>query len=207
MYDLINAHVQAILQTIPPDHATDYDWLIQNLHQTATSEYQERYRKYWQLNAARLCANYCAAYFQALQAAQASPPILGDVAQRLYQTPTNKNGRKSLQFSFVTKLLHMVNRSAPIYDSRVAAFYFFQVPSPKQPLQARIASFVAFQNFLGREYRRILTNGLLAQSIQAFRKLFNPQQFTDEKLIDSLLWAYVALLRNGGLTNGAIIYR
>ncbi len=142
-----------------------------------------------------------------LQAAQANRPLFGNLAQQLYNTPTHGNGRQSLQCSFATKLLHMVNPNAPIYDSLVAAFYFFQEPGRNKPLGQRIAAYVAFHTFLAEEYRRILANGLLAASIQAFRQQFNPQHFTDEKVIDSLLWTYVALLRSGGVTSGTIIYR
>jgi hypothetical protein len=207
MYDLINGHIQAILGTIPQSHVTEYDWLIQNLGQCATPQYQGRYKNYWRLNVARLSANYCNVYFQALQTAQLNPPTVGNLAQQLYNTPTHGNGRQSLQFSFATKLLHMVNPNAPIYDSLVAAFYFFQEPGRNLALTQRIAAFAAFHAFLAQEYRRILANSLLGVSIQAFRQRLNPQQSTDEKVIDSLLWAYVALLRNGGVSNETIIYR
>ena len=101
----------------------------------------------------------------------------------IYKIPTNKSGRQSLQISFATKLLHMVNPTTPIYDSMVAAFYFFDEPGRKQPLQ------------------------LLSPAIQSFRRRFSPQHFTDEKVIDSLLWAFVSLLRNGAVVQGTVVYR
>lgn len=206
MYDLINNHVQIILATIPQNHVTDYDWLIQNLQQAGTPQYQANYRNYWGMNAARLNAAYYGAYFQALQAALANPPPLGNLAQALYQIPAHANGRQSLQFSFATKLLHMANPQSPIYSKEVAAFYFFQGPDYNHPLQQRINDLVAFHNFLSTEYARVLTNGLLTTSFQAFHAQFNPQHFTDVKIIDSLIWAFVALLNNGALMNGQIIY-
>lgn len=89
----------------------------------------------------------------------------------------------------------------------VAAFYFFFDPHRGLALAERIAEFVVFHNFLQVEYNRILNNGLLANSIQAFRQQFNPQCFTDEKVIDSLIWGFVVLLMNGGRINGQILYR
>ena len=194
MYDLINAHIQAILGAIPQKHVTEYDWLIQNVNQCETPQYQARYKNFWRLNAARLSANYCNFYFKVLRKAQINPPAVGNLAQQLHNTPTHGNGRKSLQFSFATKLLHMVNPNAPIYDSLVAAFYFFQEPDRNQTLQQRVNAYVAFHTFLAVEYQRILSNNLLGLSIQAFRQQFNPQRFTDTKVIDSLLWAYVTML-------------
>ena len=63
MYNLINTHIQAMLGTIPKSHVTEYDYLIQNVNQCMTPDYQIRHRKYWRLNAARLSANYCNVYF------------------------------------------------------------------------------------------------------------------------------------------------
>lgn len=206
MYNLIDTHIQTILNTIPQNHVTEYDWLIQNLDQCGTPEYQARYRKYWRLNTAQLSANYCNDYFQSLQSARLNPPTAGNLAHQLYATPTHKGGRQSLQFSFATKLLHMVNPNTPIYDSMVGAFYFFQAPGPKIALPQRVAALVMFHNYLGQEYQRICANNLLAVSIQAFRQRFNPHHFTEEKVIDSLIWAFVALLRDGGITNGTISY-
>ncbi len=206
MYTLINHHVEALLDSIPPGHVPEYDWLLQNLDQCAMGEYQGRYAHYWRLNAARLCADYRLKYFQALEAAQEEPPAIEDLAQQLYEVPTHANGRQSLQFSFATKLIHTVNPNAPIHDSLIATLYFFQEPNRDQVLGQRIATLTAFHAFLTEEYQRILVGGLLAPSIEAFRLRFAPQEFTDEKVIDSLLWAFVALLRNGGLINGGIFY-
>jgi hypothetical protein len=66
---------------------------------------------------------------------------------------------------------------------------------------------VAFHGFLTQEYARVLNGGLLASAIQEFRLRLNPQHFTDEKIVDSLIWAFVALLRKGALPKGQIVYR
>jgi hypothetical protein len=53
MYDLINHHIQIILQAIPQDTVTDYDWLIDNPQLVGTAEYQKTYQKtyrnYWRM--------------------------------------------------------------------------------------------------------------------------------------------------------------
>src|SRR5271157_3549239 len=125
MYDLINHHIQIILQSIPQNDVADYDWLIQNLQQVSTPDYQAKYRSYWGMNGAGLGPAYRAVYFQELQSALTNPPALGSLAAKLYQTPTSSKGQ-SLQRVFATKLLHTADRQIPIYDSNVAAFYFFQ---------------------------------------------------------------------------------
>jgi len=52
----------------------------------------------------------------------------------------------------------------------------------------------------------VLNGGLLATAIQEFRLKLNPQHFTDEKIVDSLIWAFVGLLRKGALPKGQIVY-
>ncbi len=206
MYDLINAHIDTILkQKIIPSHVNDYSCLIQNLSQITGSQFQKKYRGFWVMRFP--CQAYCQIYFQTLQAAMTNPPTLNVLAENLYNTPSRKDGSLTLEFSFATKLLHMINPQTPIYDSKVAAFYFFQEPNSKRPLQERIARFCAFHAFLIQEYQRVLQNGLLASSIRTFRQKFSLQNFTDEKVIDSLIWAYVVLLQDGALTKGQVIYR
>jgi len=205
MYSLINQFAQTVVATIEPDHVTDYEWLIRNVGQGTAPDYQKRYRRFWAMNAAQLSPAFYTAYFGALNAALNHPPTLSSVAQTLHDASARQNGQKSLQFSFATKLLHMTNTHSPIYDSQVAAFYFFQEPSID--LQQRINGLVAFHSFLTQEYARVLNGGLLASAIQEFRLRLKPQHFTDEKIVDSLIWAFVALLRKGALPAGQIAYR
>ena len=207
MYNLINNNIQLVLQKIEKEWVNEYDWLISNLHNCAQPAYQRRYKVFWRLNAARLHDNFCNAYFQALHNAKSNRPDLSKLTLALHATPTHGNGRKSLQFSFASKLLHMVSPSMPIYDSLVAAFYFYQEPSRKLTPEQRVASLVGFHSFLCSEYQRILTNNLLAQSIAAFRKHFNPHHFTDEKIIDSLIWGYVSLSKGGAVAEGQVQYQ
>lgn len=211
MYCLINTHIPQILQNIQnkdPGHVYDYDYLIQNLQQATTPQYQRKYRNYWRLNVARLLPSYYHQYFQQLQSGlSGSPPQMQALVTQLYQIPTHANGRQTLQFSFCSKLCHMLDPHLPIYDAMIAAFYFYIEPNPKTPCQQRIAHHMTFYNFLIKEYNRVLTAGLLTTAIQQFRQHFSPQHFTDEKVIDSLIWAFVTLARQGGVINGTIVYR
>ncbi len=215
MYSLINQFAQTVvarIATIEPDHVTDYEWLIRNVGQSTAPDYQKRYRRFWAMNAAQLSPAFYTAYFGALNAALNHPQTLSKVAQTLHDASARQNGQKSLQFSFATKLLHMTNQHSPIYDSQVAAFYFFQEPEIKDPnnpsdLQRRISIFVTFHDFLRQEYARVLQSSLLASAIREFRLRLNPQHFTDEKIVDSLIWAFVGLLRKSALPTGQITYR
>jgi hypothetical protein len=196
-----------LVAAIPASHVADYDWLRENTDALDTPRYQTRYRAYWQMTAARLSPDFCAAYFAALRTGLKSAPELGPLTHALYDTATHLNGRRSLQFSFASKLLHMANPRIPIYDSQVARFYFFLEPPRERPLEERVATLVAFHGFLAQEYARVLTAGLLTNAITLFRQRLHPRFFTDEKCIDSLIWAFVGFLKKGALSSGRVIYR
>ncbi len=114
----------------------------------------------------------------------------GSVVNQLYDIPRNVNDGRSLQFSFVSKLIHTVDPHSPIYDSKVKGFYCFIEPTRANPIPVRIAGLLEFHKKLAIEYQRV-KDGLLTQAIQQFRQYFNPESktFTDEKVIDSLIWA------------------
>jgi hypothetical protein len=188
-YDEINENIDRILESIDQKHVTEYDWLVQNIHNVAEADYQRRYKSYWWLDKAELSQNYCLAYFQHLQAGlNDNAPQLNIIVNRLYQMPVSQN-KHALQFSFCTKLCHMINRNSPIYDRYIRGFYNFEPPSSSLPVQHRIALLMEFYQYLVHEYNRVLQEGLLTKSIQAFRQRFKSQYFTDIKVIDSLIWA------------------
>lgn len=206
MYHLNNTYSEDILSTIRPDHISEYDWLMDNMKYCREPAYQKRYRTYWRMNAARLCPAYCTAYFDQLHVAQSRKIPLSALARTLYATPTTRTGKQSLQISFASKLLHTADPHLPIYDALVRDFYFWTSPSPRQSLNGRINTLYAFYTFLEQEYQRVLTHNLLQNPIRDFRSRFTPKHFTDEKIIDSLLWAFVALLKHNAIPSGLIEY-
>jgi hypothetical protein len=112
-----------------------------------------------------------------------------------------------LQFSFATKLAHMVDPHVPIFDSFVANFYFFTVPPPTRPFQDRLASLLEFHAFLTREYARVLHLGLLAPAIEQIRSQRRlGSAVPDERVVDWLIWAWVSLLRSGAQIHGKALY-
>ncbi|MDP2983269.1 MAG: hypothetical protein Q8O92_08070 [Candidatus Latescibacter sp.] len=204
---MINTNIDQILQSIEKDHVPYYDYLIQNIDRLQTPSYRAAYKNYWGLYAALLSEDFCGVYFGQLQAGlRGGMPQIGALLKELYNTPTHKNGRKSLQFSFCSKLCHMVDRQTPIYDSRIRDFYFFTEPDRKLSLQQRVNGYVYFHDFLIDEYHRVLIEGLLSRSIQAFRQRYRPKHFTDIKVIDSLIWAFTNLSKSGGLSDRKIVY-
>lgn len=188
-YDRINSNIQDILDSISNEHVWLYDWLVQNFNRVGEDEYQKRYKTFWRLNGAGLSRGFCDHYFHYLLTAGDTVPRLDELALELYQVPIRPN-KYALQFSFCTKLCHMLDRNMPIYDSNIRDFYDFKVPSYYLPVQLRIENLVEFHRYLVHEYQRVLHEGILDDAILAFLERFNPEHFTDIKVIDSLIWAY-----------------
>jgi hypothetical protein len=197
MYSFINKNADKVVASVTRDFVTEYSWLIQNAipSQIGTPAYQKRYRKYWSMNLSQLSPDFFLAYFRILAKARREQIPLDRIVNYLYEASTRMNGQKSVQFSFATKLLHMTDQHLPVYDSQVAEFYFFQAPT-RGSFEERLAALTEFYEYLRVEYARVLKNGLLSTAIKAFRREFPENKFTDEKIIDSLIWAFIKLLRS-----------
>jgi len=196
MYQLIEANWAIVLGAIDNYHVTEYDWLIANLpvvNVSLNKQYQMRYAKYWGLSPVFVNNGWLANYFLELEAAKTAmpAPVCNNICRALYGTPSTSKLACALQYSFCSKIVHMVRQNDPIFDSRVEAFYFFFRPASSTPLGQRIIRHDAFMNFLRCEYQRVIRNGLLRQAIANFRARFHPVNFTDEKIIDSLIWAWI----------------
>jgi hypothetical protein len=212
MYRLINQNIDLILTTLDYHLAIETHLsILRRFNQGDVrhdTSFHLDYRRYWGLNAARLSETFCLAYFDLMEGLRTNHNIDTEtVVRHLYQLPTHKKGRQSLQFSFASKLVHTLDPHKPIYDSLVADFYFFRPPDPNKELDFRLRSLSTFYRFLCHEYERVLEQALLEPSILRFRQIQGvDENYTDEKIIDTLIWQFVTLLRKGALTDGHIVY-
>lgn len=76
-----------------------------------------------------------------------------------------------------------------------------------KPVHVHIGKYNSFIDFMKNEALRIIGNGLLRNSINAFKAQFKLRTFTDEKIIDSLIWAFVKVCRGGAIVRGTISFR
>jgi hypothetical protein len=210
MYSVLNRHIEPLLASIARDGGLDqYKYLMDSFRRTDTTrddQFQRTYRTYWQMGAARLSDEFCRAYFTHLEELKAfERPDVGRIAVWLYNVASNSRGERKLHFSFSTKMLHMLQPNAPVYDSLVAQFYFLSEDGATfdEKLRSRMESY----RFLTAEYQRVLDEGLLAQSIAAFRRRFAfGDTFTDTKIIDTLIWRFAAMMVGGAQKNGLVKY-
>jgi hypothetical protein len=199
LYRLINDRIAEITQAFKQTQdLEDYSWLSSALHEedvSTSAYYQRRFRAFWRM---RCGDEYGRAFFAKLEASKRESgvdPIL--VAGELYAFPTREQN-KTLQFSFATKLAHMINSHLPIYDSMISAFYFLPMIGSSGNIDARLRQCRRYFVFLKTEYARILAEGSLNPAICVFRQaLPHAASNTDEKVIDWLVWKFVDLAYQG----------
>lgn len=213
MYQLINDHIDAILDAIQPETAIDpYNELMEALQVVDVSndsQFRSTYSQYWGLNAARLSDHFQDVYFRSLEALKAGTnnAEVAAVATELLKTPTGNKGKQSLQFSFSSKLVHMIHPQMPVYDSTVERFFFLPGTETLSKPHRKLDRLLKSYNFLILEYQRILDNEILSQSITRFRNKYqNTETWTDVRIIDTLIWQFVSFMRNGDANSREILY-
>lgn len=98
----------------------------------------------------------------------------------------NKQKTEKVQFSFVTKLLNIMNDAKyPIYDLNVATVFGFAVPY--QPdIKEKIDKYVKLYEIIQEVYKEVLI--VYADKIASFRKVFDCKDVTDLRIVDIITW-------------------
>lgn len=210
MYRIINDNIGLILENMKENHLIpDYISLLTRLHEgniTKNQVFIDDYKKFWAMNVARLPQEFFNRYFDYLEKNKKNQQItLLDVIEYLYHNST-KN--RKVHFSFSSKLVHMINPNKPIYDTNIQSFYYLPDFSIEESYDDKIAVINKNYDFIEYEYKRIIRDNLLDPSINLFYK-FEPNQdeITYVKIIDSLIWTLVKLLRKGYVRDREIIYK
>ena len=207
MYTWINQCADELLGNLDA-HVQDYSDLRRKLFEVDVridEDFQRKYKAFWAMNVARLSKAYTDAHFECLELNKQGPaPGVDDVADRLHRFPTSADGRSSLQFSFASKLVHMIEPSKPVFDSLIERFYF--LPASTASGMKRLGDRMKSYDFLVKEHARILRDGLLSDAIAKFRDRFGGFNLAEEKIIDSLVWSFAGKLNGGAIQSGELQY-
>jgi len=210
MYRLINDYRDAICLRLADLDIAAYGELMKALQSrgadaTTSPHFQAAYRRYWRMNVARLGDLYYRRYFELLADCWVSQStdieaIVRDLAETLEA--------RTLQFSFATKLAHMVNPRLPVFDSFVAAFYFYTPPASSNSFDQRLGDLLTFYRFLQAEYDRVTRDPAGSRMLAEVRnKLSLDLAVPDERVLDWLIWGLVSLLRERARQRVEIQYR
>lgn len=192
----IENNCEEIFANFPREHVDRYVWLRENLHKrniASCAEYQKKYRGYWVMRYIAPTSEFAKKYFDYLEKHKNNKKLTFlQAAKDLSDLTTDSKGQqKSYQFSFISKLVHMVNNKSPIFDSQVKKFY--KLPNiPQTTTQEKREKSLLIMDILHKGQRKILSEKLLDKSISQFRQKFSDSGFSDEKIIDSIIWHYSA---------------
>lgn len=170
------------------DGLQKYLYLQQDFHNVDVSkntQYQRVFRNFWALSTRykSIDDSFIAGYFQILENYKKDDmsPTFSDAFQRVHAIGN------TLQMSFTSKLVHMLNTDMPVWDSIVAEKHFhFKKPysyvkNPDIAFPERYAEYnFAFQDYLQTDNAKEL--------ISLFNYRFPKARISDIKKIDFILW-------------------
>jgi hypothetical protein len=207
---LINKYADIVINEIGARHVQDYDWLSDKIFiwdLSTSQDFRKRYSSFWRLSGAGLDDRFKKAYFTFFQKNKLNKNISPvDVADYLKNIPTNSKGDQTIQFSFATKMVHMINPAMPIYDKMIRNFYHIPDPPAGGDYTRKLSYCKEIYSFLMTEYDRVINNKLLQESINKFHFHLQPKNFTVQKIIDSLLWGFISAAKNGAFYDGTFQY-
>jgi len=152
--------------------------------------FQFLFRSFYRLDNAGLTADFKTRFFELMQEARECGRIdLKHVANELRAFRTLR-GRKSLQFSFISKLAATVDASYPIYDKEVARVFGFCSPYGQGPYEERLAKLLNFYEQLRTLYPRLLADPQIIEFQTALKAQYPAaKHLPPAKLLDFIFWA------------------
>lgn len=156
--DFLSAQLPLILaagEEVSPQFVEKYIRLKQLLSENtadAIASFKDEYAQFYRVNGAGFSRDLRAKYFDrllALRGFTGAPPY-GELMREFYNIPRAR-GDNVLHFSFVSKLIAMLDESYPIYDDNVGAFFGLKAPWLGS-LDYRIAGCIAHLDAIKRYY-------------------------------------------------------
>jgi len=213
MYDIMNCHKEYIVGRLgQKNNETNKNALetysdlkngLKGQNIKRNTVFKKTYVKFFGMGQSRLISDYYDRYFSLLEENKANRKVsLSWILNSLHSVSKTSKGRQTLQFSFATKMVHIINDDEPIYDSRIKLFFKMTEPPAEIEFNKRVEAYLDIQMSIKIEYDRIIKNKLLEPSIGYFRKVNeNRSDHSDIKVIDWLIWQFVSLV-NGGWIGG-----
>lgn len=145
--------------------------------------FQFIFRSYYRLDNAGLSPNQKEVFFKLLNNKEKN---LSKILNALYKIPTLR-GLNTIQFSFATKLLNMIDSNCPIYDSQVGDVIHQGVGGNTK--ETKIQSCVQILENLESLYKMLLGDKKIRDIVSKFRIKYDKQnKCSDAKILDFILW-------------------
>lgn len=184
LVDAICEHQAVILAKIDMKMLSMYGWLIDNLHTrnvSADKEYRKKFTGYYRMRF--VSHRYRDAFFALFEQLKSAPKIsFEEVSAQLYQVDSKH------EFSFITKMLHTIDPTGPIYDSQVDAALNIHRTYQKN-FEKRIQQDMKILDDISACYRQLKEAPQLSEILAVFDEIAPSCKISIEKKLDFILWA------------------
>ena len=180
----IRQNQSAIMEKLNPKVLATYCWLQDNLHKrnvAVDTEYRKKFSGYYRMRF--VSQEYRDQFFELFEEIKSeSSPSFSAVSQKLFQV----DGKH--EFSFITKMLHTIEPSRPIYDSQVdIALGIHRCYQPNFEEKLRQDEHILAQ--ISAAYRELASSPGMIELLAEFDKIIPGHTMSAEKKIDFILWA------------------
>ncbi len=173
----------AILEKVSMSMVEKYCWLKENLHKcnvSTNTEYQRKFSHYYRMRF--VSPKYREAFFALFEEIKDHPDTsFEEVARRLY--PVDQKH----EFSFISKMLHTINTSRPIYDSQVNAALKLRTYQPV--FEKRLKKDIEILDRISARYRMLMASPEVSEIQKEIDLKISPKTISSEKKLDFILWA------------------
>ena len=173
----------AILEKISVSMLEKYCWLEENLYKcdlSTDTEYQRRFVHYYRMRF--VSKEYRRAFFNLFeQIKNDQSTSFEEIARELYLVDEKH------EFSFISKMLHTINTSRPIYDSQVNAA--LKLRTYQLDFEKRLKKDKEILDRISDQYRVLMSSPEVIELETEIDSKISPKTISSEKKLDFILWA------------------
>lgn len=179
---------EKILENINQESVNVYLWLKDEYKKDNIKNnlvFQFVFRSFYGLDRAGLSYEQKARFFELMAE---KDQCLRTILEGLWKLPTLKK-KKTIQFSFATKLLHTIDNKRPVFDTEVSTVIHKVVAGNNKDDKTRSAERI--YDYLIHLYTQLIKDKQVQKVINEFKTNFSikGQNMTDEKILDFLIWS------------------
>ena len=109
------------------------------------------------------------------------------ILKELYDVKTKKEVN-TIQFSFVSKMIHTIDNEKPIYDKMIRILFNFPDQSNITDFEKKIDGCIKQYNLIQEEYKKIIEFKLVDKPLKMFGNRFNYVEISEVKKLDFIYW-------------------
>ncbi|MDP2384908.1 MAG: hypothetical protein Q8M29_00930 [Bacteroidota bacterium] len=190
----INIYRKDIIESLKQESIEVYLFLKSQLETTDITKnylYQFAYRHFYGMNRAGLTEKFYEEYFKILEEYKNNSKAfkLEKAIEYFgkFNSINRKGEKKSLQFSFLTKLSHSINPDNPIYDKYVCkacGIKQYYISDTNKKLESLLLAYKQ----IGDIYSKIAKENSLLEVLKEFDKKFNNNEISLTMKYDFIFW-------------------